>query len=168
MAVGSISRGTRRKALFATELNIAFRSPPRTCRIGLRAQTYPVTKAKIATPIRPCVNTRRNGYWKSFGGSPGSEVGFIRSRKNPRVICVAMTRTEARPRRPYGDVSLQLRRELPFQHKSPGEKLICTYIDPFDVLRPTHPASSMRGRLHSSIRPKIATTCQITWVGEYK
>lgn len=100
IVVGRISLGTRRNALFAIDLNAASGFPARHCRIGFKAQTYPVTREKIVTPTRPWTRIRTIGYWRNRGGAPSCDVGLKSSSSNARAIWVKTTSREAKPRRP--------------------------------------------------------------------
>ena len=101
MDVGSRSLGILLNALFAMPLKAASWFPAAHCRIGFRAQTYPVTSEKIDTPIRPCRRIRIMGYWSKRGASCSCSVALKMPSSNARARCVKTTRMDAMPRRPY-------------------------------------------------------------------
>ena len=99
-ALGRKRRGKRLKALFPTEVRASSGWPARHWRMGFRAHTYPVTRAKTDTPMRPCVRMRMKGYWNRRGAVPTAVVGRKRSPSKARVRWVRTTVKDARPRSP--------------------------------------------------------------------
>lgn len=76
---GRIRRGGRRKADLATVSKAAIGFPVLACRNGFKAHTYPVRKAKMVTPMRPCHGTRMNGSWRNLGLDSSLSRGDQRS-----------------------------------------------------------------------------------------
>ena len=106
--VGKTRRGTRRNAEREIVLKHAVWLPARHWRMGFRAQTYPVTREKIVTPMRPWGRMRKMGSWRRRGRSPSPELGRKRSGSKARAIWVATTRRDAIPRRPYCLILLEM------------------------------------------------------------
>jgi hypothetical protein len=103
IVVGNTILGIRRNADFATPTRAPSIFPLRAWRMGLRAQTYPVTREKMDTPMRPCKNTRTKGNCKSRGKPSSEDAGRKRSVSKARTRCVMTTSKDANPRSPYGE-----------------------------------------------------------------
>lgn len=132
--VGSRSLGILRNALLAMPLKAASWFPAAHCRMGFKAHTYPVTREKIETPIRPCTRTRSIGYWRIRGEASSAEVGLKRSSSNARARWVKTTRTEAIPRRPYDGLDWLNKEGTVLQRRERDTQGPATYIYPFHIL----------------------------------